>query len=50
MAYIQRVEISPDNIPPLLARVREIYEMPAAPDGHTGCVDCQIMKNTLRNL
>jgi len=43
-AYIHKVEVNSSPIPPLLARVREIYELPSAPMGCIGCNDCQIMQ------
>ncbi|MBA7714378.1 hypothetical protein ES703_123400 [subsurface metagenome] len=43
-AYIHKVELNPKSIPLLLAKVREIYELPSAPDGHDGCDDCQILE------
>jgi len=43
-AHIQRVDLSPDTIPPLLAKVRDIYEMTDPPEKHTSCGDCQIME------
>lgn len=43
-AYIHKVEVNPSSIPPLLARVREIYELASAPAGCDGCSDCQIME------
>ena len=38
---ILRVELNPSKIYPLLAQVREIYEMPSAPCCHTYCKDCE---------
>lgn len=43
-AYIHKVEVNPSSIQPLLARVREIYELASAPVGCDGCSDCQIME------
>jgi hypothetical protein len=43
-AYIHKVEVNSSSIPPLLARVREIYELDSAPMGCDGCSDCQIMQ------
>lgn len=43
-AYIHAVEVDSSSIPSLLARVREIYELPSVPMGCIGCSDCQIMQ------
>jgi hypothetical protein len=39
-ANIHKVELNPGRLFPLLARVREIYEQPVAPDCLAGCKDC----------
>ena len=46
--YIHKVEVNSSSIPPLLARVREIYELASAPMGCDGCSDCQIMQRILQ--
>ena len=38
-----QVEVKPDSIPPLLKRVRHIYDLPQRPKGVEGCRDCQHM-------
>jgi hypothetical protein len=38
----------PDAIPPLLRRVREIVDLPAAPDGVPGCSDCRALDELIR--
>jgi hypothetical protein len=43
-AHIQNVELDQGSVLPLLARVREIYEMSSIPTGCLGCDDCQIME------
>jgi hypothetical protein len=43
------IKLKPDNIPSLLRRVREIYELPQIPDGVEGCKDCQLL-NTLLSI
>jgi hypothetical protein len=37
------MELKPDNIPVLLGRVREIYDLPEAPKGVEGCKDCALL-------
>ena len=41
------IDLSPDNILPLLNRVREIYELPQTPNGVEGCKDCQLLDTLL---
>jgi len=45
---IHRVDLNPGKIYPLLAQVREIYEMPGAPDSHTGCKNCESVEAMAR--
>jgi hypothetical protein len=45
---IHKVELNPGKIYPLLAQVREIYEAPNAPGGHTGCRDCDSVEAMAR--
>lgn len=40
-AKLLPIELRPASIPPLLARVREICDLPKAPAGRSGCEDCQ---------
>ena len=42
-AKILPVELEPDKIPPLLGRVREIYDMPFPPTGRAECKDCGLL-------
>jgi hypothetical protein len=44
------IELKPDSIPQLLKRVREIYELPQAPNGVEGCKDCQLLDTLLSVL
>jgi hypothetical protein len=46
-AHIHTIELRPNTIPPLLAQVRQIYEMVSPPDGHAGCSDCQAVERLL---
>ena len=46
-AGIHKVAIDPKMVAPLLARVREIYELTAAPDGNTGCKDCELLEKII---
>jgi hypothetical protein len=43
-ANVHLLPITPEHIPPLLAKVREIFELQKAPDGCTGCKDCQLLE------
>jgi len=45
---VHRVDLNPGEIYPLLAQVREIYEMPGAPDSHTGCKNCESVEAMAR--
>jgi hypothetical protein len=42
-AHVLSVQLAPDLINPLLARVREIHDMPTSPPGRPGCKDCQLV-------
>ena len=41
------LDLNTDKIPHLLNRVREIYDLPKAPDGAEGCEDCDLLNNLL---
>ena len=45
---IQRVELNPGRLALLLAQVREINEMPSAPDRQSGCKDCESVEAMVR--
>ena len=47
-AHIRRVDLLPENIPPLLARVREIYDRKRPPNPKDGCNDCARLQDLLR--
>lgn len=47
-AHIRRVDMAPERIPPLLARVREIYDQPRAPRPREGCVDCALLAGLIQ--
>ena len=46
-AKILPVPLDPDQIPPLLARVREIFDLPSPPTGRAGCLDCRSLEELL---
>jgi len=46
-AGIHKVVINPKMITPLLARVREIFELTIAPDGNSGCKDCELLEKLI---
>ena len=39
-AHIRTVDLKPDRIPALLAKVRDIYDQARPPKPHKGCEDC----------
>jgi hypothetical protein len=43
-AHIRPVDLAPDKIPPLLARVREIYDLKRPPKSLKGCKECALLK------
>jgi hypothetical protein len=43
-AHIEPVALAPRKIPPLLARVREIYELKKPPAPRDGCSDCSLLQ------
>jgi hypothetical protein len=49
-ARVHSVQLSPNSISPLLAQVRQIYEMASPPSGHTGCKDCEAVENLLNTM
>jgi hypothetical protein len=44
-AHIQPVDLAPGKIPPLLAKVREIYERKCPPHPEEGCKNCCLLQN-----
>lgn len=46
-AHIVPVELKPKTIPPLLAKVREIYDLKRPPKSSAGCKDCTLLKNLI---
>ncbi len=46
-AKVLPVELALEKIPPLLAKVRAIYDLPVAPDGKTDCKDCVLLNNLM---
>ena len=40
-AKVLPIPLEPDKIPPLLGRVRAIYDLPFPPTGKAGCKDCR---------
>ena len=46
-ATVHRVALNIDSIPVLLAKARQIYELPAAPEGRPGCRDCTNLDNLI---
>jgi hypothetical protein len=47
-AHIRPVELAPGMIPPLLAKVREIYDQERPPDPLEGCKDCTLLQNLMQ--
>ncbi|MFZ0963830.1 MAG: PD-(D/E)XK nuclease family protein [Terriglobia bacterium] len=46
-AHIQHVDLSPGKIPPLLAKVREIYGRKRPPQPQEGCEDCALLQGLI---
>jgi hypothetical protein len=44
-AKVLPIELNTKMVPPLLARVREIANLPYAPSGRDGCKDCALLEN-----
>ena len=40
-ATVHPVDLRPETVPPLLARVRELFDLPKPPAGREGCRNCQ---------
>lgn len=49
-AKVFPVALDMDSIPPLLARVRAIYDQPSAPEGRPDCKDCRLLNELLGKL
>ncbi len=43
-AHVRPVDLAPDKIPPLLAKVRAIYDLKRPPQGKKGCKDCALLQ------
>ena len=46
-AHIRPVDLAPDKIPLLLAKVREIYDLKRPPNIVEGCKDCALLQNLI---
>jgi len=46
-AGIHKVTLNPKMVIPLLVRVREIFELAAAPEGINGCKDCELLESLI---
>jgi hypothetical protein len=44
-AHIRPVDLAPDKIPLLLAKVREIYDLRHPPNSVEGCKNCALLQN-----
>ena len=49
-AHLRPVTFAPEMVPPLLARVREIYDSKAPPKSRDGCKDCRLLQGLIRVL
>ena len=45
---IQSIKLEPTLIPPLLNKVREIYDCDTCPTGETGCQDCERLNRLMQ--
>lgn len=50
VAKVLPVALEPDKIPPLLARVRTIFDLPFPPSGRAGCKDCRLLDGLVELL
>lgn len=46
-AHIRTVDLKLEMVPPLLARVRDIYELNRPPDSETGCKNCLLLQGLI---
>jgi hypothetical protein len=46
-AHVRQVDLAPDKIQLLLAKVREIYDLIHAPDIREGCKNCALLQNLI---
>jgi len=49
-AKVLPVVLNRVSIPPLLARVRTIFDLPFAPVGRAGCKDCKLFDGLVKML
>lgn len=47
-AHIRPVELAPGSIPPMLAKIREIFDHERPPRPRDGCKDCALLQDLLR--
>jgi len=46
-AHIRPVDMKPHAIPPLFAKVRDIYELNRPPNSETGCKNCLLLQGLI---
>jgi PD-(D/E)XK nuclease superfamily len=46
-AHIRPVGLAPENIPPLLAKVRDVYDQKSPPQPRKDCKDCALLQNLI---
>ena len=46
-AHFRPVDLAPAKLPPLLARVREIFELDRAPEMQDGCKNCRLLSGLI---
>jgi hypothetical protein len=46
-AKVHPVALQPENIPPLLARTRELFDLARYPAGKPGCRNCEMVAGLL---
>jgi hypothetical protein len=49
-AKVHEIERRPEILPPLLTKVRELYEMEKSPEGMPGCKDCERLDDLFRKV
>jgi hypothetical protein len=47
---LKPLKLEPEIVPPLLRRVREIYDLPDCPTGRLGCCDCSMLETLVRGI
>jgi len=49
-AKVLTLDLQLDRIPPLLQKVREIFDLATAPAGRDGCKDCRLLDGLVKTV